>query len=111
VVRPPYQAVIRLFAHAERYWAQIDGEAIRSGGGNYLELTPDRFCNAVQSWICERVKDPEGFVRELERPLGGNARTPSQAEMDDEGASFVAFASAFGITPPQVVADPTEGVA
>jgi hypothetical protein len=65
----------------------------------------------VQSWICERVKDPEGFVRELERPLDGAARTPSQAEMDDEGAGFMAFASMMGIQPPQVVADPEEVVA
>jgi hypothetical protein len=106
VVRPPYQAVIRLFANAERYWPQIDGEAIRSGAGNYLELSPDRFCNAVQSWIMERVKDPEAFVRELERPLGGSARTPSQAEMNDEGAGFMAFASMMGVKPPTVL--PTE---
>ena len=109
MVRPPYQAVLRLLANAERYWAQIDGEAIRHGAGNYFELSPDRFCNAIQSWICERVKDPEAFIRELERPLDGGGRKPSQAELDDEGASFVAFASAFGIQPPQVVADP-EGV-
>jgi len=56
----------------------------------------------------ERVKDPERFLAELERPLGGTIRKPSQAEQDAEGDSFMAFAAAFGVKPPPVVADQEE---
>ena len=57
----------------------------------------------------ERVKDPEKFLADLERPFGGTAKTPTAREMDDEGAGFLAFASAFGIVPPSPSPGEQEG--
>ena len=101
MVRPPYVAVIRLFVYAERHWAAIDGEAA-SRGHDYLGLSIDRFCNVVQWWVIQRVKEPERFVAELERPLGGTeASTPTERELEADAQNFMAFATAFGVTPPK----------
>jgi hypothetical protein len=56
----------------------------------------------------ERVKDPERFLAELERPLGGTVRKPTRAEQEAEGESFMDFAAAFGVMPPKAVADQQE---
>lgn len=110
MVGPPYVAALRLHAVAQRYWAQIDGEAIRQGSTlDLLTLPPDRFFNVVQSWAVERSKDPERWLAELTRPLDGGARKPSPEELDREGADFMAFAAAFGVTPAAVL--PGEGEA
>jgi hypothetical protein len=102
VVGPPYVAALRLDAIAERHWPQIDGEAGRQGV-DLLTLPIDRFYNAVQSWAVERVKDPERWLAELTRPLVGGVRHPSPEEVEREGADFLAFAAAFGVTPASVL--------
>jgi hypothetical protein len=52
--------------------------------------------------MIQRVKDPERFVRELERPLGGTAVThPTESELEQEGRDFMAFAAALGVQPPK----------
>lgn len=107
MVRPPYEAVLRLFANAERYWAAIDGEAASQGGVDYFSLPLDRFCNAIQWWCLQRVKDPERFLRDLEAPLSGSARTVTQDDLEADGAAFMAFAKAFGVKPPAPVGDET----
>jgi hypothetical protein len=52
----------------------------------------------------QRVKDPEEFRRELERPLVSEAGqvglVVTDAELEQDAQAFMAFASAFGVTPP-----------
>ena len=105
MVRPPYDAVLRLIAYAERYWPEIDGEAA-SRNADYLGLPFDRFLNAVQWWILQRVKDPERFKADLEMPLSGpRLRVVTEDDIEADGASFMAFASAMGVKPPTPNAD------
>jgi hypothetical protein len=109
VVRPPYVAVVRLFAYAERYWPAIDGEAA-SRGADYLALPLDRFCNAVQWWVTQRVKDVDYFERELVRPIGGMV---TEQDLEADAESFLAFAAAVGVKPPTAIAsadDDTSGL-
>ena len=108
MVRPPYETVVRIVAYAERYWAEIDGEAA-SRGTDYLSLPIDRFLNAVQWWVLQRVKDPERFKAELERPVAGQPVT--KEELDADGTSFMAFASAMGLKPPAANPDDEAPVA
>lgn len=110
MVRPPYQAALRLFSYAERYWPAIDGEAA-SRGADYLTLPLDRFCNAVQWWVTQRVKDVERFLADLERPLPGTpvGSEVTEQDLERDAESFMAFASAMGIKPPS--ADPEEATA
>lgn len=98
MVRPPYHAVLTLFAYAERYWAAIDGEAA-SRGADYFDLPPDRFFNAIQWWVMQRVKDTDAFQRELERVPAGAEVTEDDLQEDAE--SFMAFAAAMGVKPPE----------
>ena len=102
MVRPPYTAVLRLIAYAERYWPSIDGEAASQGGTDYFDLPFDRFLNAIQWWVSQRVKDPERFIADLDRPLDGTVRSSvvTERDIEEDGASFMAFASAFGVKPP-----------
>ena len=51
-------------------------------------LPLDRFCNAVQWWVTQRVKDPERFVAELERPLGRREAVTDHDLERDAGASW-----------------------
>jgi hypothetical protein len=105
VVRPPYEAVVRLYAYAERYWPEIDGEAA-SRGADYLALPLDRFLNAVQWWIVQRVKDPERFKAELETPSGRPSyREVTEQDIEGDGQAFMAFASMMGVKPPAPNAD------
>ena len=102
MVGPPYPAVARLIAYAERYWPTIDGEAA-SQGADYLALPLDRFCNTIEWWVSQRVKDPERFVAELERPLPGDVTAGAavtERELEADADAFMAFASAFGLKPP-----------
>jgi len=47
------------------------------------------------------VKDAERFLRDLERPMPGVAgAVVTDADLDQDAQSFMAFASAFGIKPP-----------
>lgn len=58
----------------------------------------------------QRVKDLEKFLAELERPLaqGPEKRTVvTDADLERDGQSFLAFASAFGVRPPRA-GSPTE---
>ena len=97
--RPPYPAVVRLLAIAQRHWAAIDGEAA-SRGADYLSLPFDRFLNAIYWWTVQRVKDPDRFVIELEDPLDGSRRREvTEADLAEDGASFLAFTAALGVSP------------
>jgi len=111
VVRSPYESVLRLYAYAERYWAEIDGEAA-SRGADYLALPLDRFLNAVQWWIVQRVKDPERFKAELESPGGKPSyREVTEDDIEADAQSFMAFASMMGVKPPAPKADEEAPVA
>jgi hypothetical protein len=94
----PYQACFRLAIIASQHWSAIDGEAA-SRGVDYWQLGFDRWLNAIEWWVVQRVKDPEEFRAELDRPLPGQA--VSAADLDRDADSFMAFAAAFGATPPQ----------
>jgi hypothetical protein len=52
--------------------------------------------------VTQRVKDPERFVAELERPLGGGARTTvtTDRDLEQDGSNFMAFAAMMGVKPP-----------
>jgi hypothetical protein len=48
--------------------------------------------------MLERVEEPDAFTRALyEPPLG---RAPSERVLQQEAEDFAAFASAFGVAPP-----------
>ena len=102
MVRPPYYVAFRLLGYAERYWAAIDGEAA-SQGADYLALPLDRFLNAIYWWVAQRVKDSERFKYDLERPPTGVSLTEEDVHRDEQ--SFLAFAQAFGVTPPSPAGD------
>ena len=48
----------------------------------------------------QRVKDPERFLAELERPLDGIGPRVTDQDLERDGESFIAFAAAMGIKPP-----------
>jgi len=52
------------------------------------------------------VQDPNRFAEELERPLDGH-RHVTEAEIERDGAAFVAFAAAMGVRPPAADALPS----
>lgn len=105
MVRPPYEAVVRLLANAERYWPEIDGEAA-SRGADYFALPVDRFLNAIQWWVVQRVKDPERFKATLADPfVGRRLKAVTEDDIEADGASFMAFAAAMGVKPPPPKAD------
>jgi len=55
------------------------------------------------------VKDPDRFKAELDMPLAGpRLRAVTEEDIEADGQSFMAFATAFGIKPPAPNAD--EGV-
>lgn len=66
----------------------------------------------------QRVPDVERFLRDLERPVpgisGGEPRggltAVSEADLEDDAQAFMAFASAFGVTPPRANANRDEAV-
>jgi hypothetical protein len=122
VVRPPYQGCAHLVGVAAQHWAAIDGEAA-SRGVDLFALGFDRLLNAVYWWAVQRVKEPDKFERTLDEhfPLpmewilgGGPARagglakdgTVTEAELEADAASFMAFASAFGVAPPKAQPKP-----
>jgi hypothetical protein len=52
----------------------------------------------VTWWALQRVKDPEKWRNDLDRPIGSTK--PTEAELARDAESFDAFASAFGISRP-----------
>lgn len=99
MVRAPYVTAVRLTAIAADHWVAIDGES--AGRGVELITLPfDRFLNAIQWWAMQRVKDLERFLADLERPAGGGV-VVTDRELEQDAASFMAFASAFGVKPPK----------
>ena len=106
----PYGAALRLLAIAQEHWAVIDGAAA-ANGVDLIDLAPDRFFNHIQWWALQRVKDPERFLRDLERPVPGIdvvGSTVTEADLEEDAAAFVAFAGAFGVTPPGAVSEPKD---
>lgn len=100
MVGAPYAAAVRLVAIAEEHWAAIDGA---SGDLDLLSLPFDRFCNAIQWWAMQRVKDPANWLADLERPprnLASGRRSVTDDDLDQDARAFLAFAQAFGMKPP-----------
>jgi hypothetical protein len=90
VVRPPYPAVLRLYAIAEQRWAEIDATYITV---DLLRLPPHRFLNAVYAWCLNHI-DPEKreeWDAMLEAPLDGSRAKPTDAQIESEGADFMAL--------------------
>lgn len=52
MVRPPYQAVVRLCGIAAERWAQLESAYYQI---NLLRQPPHRFTNLVYAWAIERV--------------------------------------------------------
>lgn len=90
MVRPPYEAAVRLHAIAIAYWAAIDGAAAQNGV-EPMTLRPDRFCNYVYAWAAERVENREEFDRDLLLPLPGRARKVSAELEQQEANDFMNF--------------------
>jgi hypothetical protein len=90
VDRPPYAAALRLYAIAEARWAEIEAHYIAV---DLFRLSPARFCNAVYAWCVKYmdVEDREKWEAMLTAPLpGAKPSRPTQAEVDAEGATFLA---------------------
>jgi hypothetical protein len=100
MVRPPYQAVVRLYQIADGHWHYIDGEAAITGAGDLLTLPIDRFCNAISWWALQRVKDSEKFLFDLNKPFPGQV---TESDVEQEMADFAAFAAAVGVAKPAAV--------
>lgn len=59
-----------------------------------MTLPLDRFCNAVEWWSIQRVKDYDDFMRKLNAPPAntrGRKAEPSQEELDENAAALAAF--------------------
>jgi len=60
----------------------------------------------------QRVKDVEHFKMDLARPFPlpmsefVDHSVVTQAEIEQDGQAFMAFAAAFGVSPPRAVGDP-----
>ena len=88
---PPYPTALRLYAVAEERWPEIEANYISV---DLLRLPPAKFLNAVYAW-CVRYMTPEDREKwdiMLTAPLPGTEkiRRPSDAEIDAEGAAFLA---------------------
>jgi len=93
---PPYWAAARLVSIAADNWSGIDGQAAERGV-NYFDLEFDRFLNAIYWWSIQRVKDQEGFIRDLDRVPVGAVVTAEDLQADADG--FMAFAAMVGVKP------------
>lgn len=93
MVRPPYGTVLRCFGIAEEHWESIDGEAALKGRPSILNLTVNRFCNAVLQWGVAHTADPQKFLDAMKTPIGAKA---SDAQLEREAKENAAFFSAFG---------------
>jgi hypothetical protein len=56
--------------------------------------------------VTQRVKDPERFVADLDRPLsGGGPTTVTERDLEEDGSSFMAFAAMMGVKTPVAEAE------
>lgn len=88
--RTPYSTVLRLYAIADLRWAEIDGAYAQA---DIIRYPVHRFLNCIYAWCVDRI-DPE--TREewdmmLSAPLPGREAKPSPAELEADGASFMAL--------------------
>jgi hypothetical protein len=97
VVHPPYVTVQRLIAIAQDHWTAIDGEAAAQGQDRF-DLSIDRFCNFIEWWALQRVRDADEFLRKLNAPAPG--KKPTREQLAEEADQFASFAAAFGVTKP-----------
>jgi len=87
---PPYPVALRLYAIAESRWPEIEAHYLPT---NILKLSPATFCNAVYAW-CVLHMDPEQREKWdllLEAPLPGMEARPTDRQIEDEGAAFMAL--------------------
>lgn len=91
VDRPPYPAALRLYAVADERWAEIEAHYLSV---DLLRLPPAKFLNAVYAWAVKHMdlEQREKWDMMLTAPLPGTERTarPSEAQVEAEGASFLA---------------------
>lgn len=83
MVRPPYQAAVRLSATAAGNWAYLDG-TYSGQGVNLLALPFHRFLNVVYVWALGTLHDKderERWLEELHSPLPGD---DPQRDVDPE---------------------------
>lgn len=88
--RTPYQIALRLYAIAAERWAEIDAAY---SGVDILRLPIHRFLNYVYAWCVERI-NPEKLEQwqwELEQPLPGQEKKPTEGQTEDEGQGFMDF--------------------
>lgn len=72
-----------------------------------MRLSPQRFVNALYTWMVNHVEDADRFEHLLWLPPAGLPPTPER--IADEMADFDAFAAAFGAKRP-VASPPKEEV-
>jgi hypothetical protein len=61
--------------------------------------------------VTQRVKHPEQFLAELERPLGGGrGTTVTERDLEEDGSSFMAFAAMMGVKAPVAEAETAAAV-
>ena len=90
MVRPPYQAALRLQAIAAERWAEIDGSCAARGTDPFL-LRPDRFCNLIYWWAVNGMDEDKRreWDQLLLDPMPEQKRSAKRAPM--EAAEFEAF--------------------
>lgn len=98
MVGAPYYTCRRLVAIAADHWQAIDGEA-SCNGVDLWALPPQSWFNTIWYWAIQRVKDPDRFNFELERPPPGHTQVVTEGDLEQDGASFMAFAAAMGAAP------------
>lgn len=90
MVRPPYQAVYRLYFIADERWPEIDAAYAQV---DLVTLPVDRFLNCIYTWCVERI-EPDKRVdwdMQLVAPLEGEeTRPPTEAQIEAEGQDFMA---------------------
>lgn len=90
VVRPPYQATLRLYAIAAERWAEVDSAYAAL---DLIRERPYRFTGLVYGWCVSQMDDErrERFDYELSAPLPGHEQQrPNDTVAEFEGQAFMA---------------------
>ena len=99
---PPYVICLRLTAALAPHWGSIDGEAA-SKGVDPFDLNLRRFFNYLYFWLMSHIPhdQAEDVEFKLNAPAPGSRGRLSDLERERDAESFMAFAAAVGVKPPQ----------
>lgn len=96
MVRPPYEACVRLLLWSAQFWEVFDGE-LAARGISPFDLRIDRLCNTIYARIIqEGLRGLEATIdemaknldSELAKPLPGRKQRVTQDSIDEEMALF-----------------------